>query len=132
MTTIGIVLNKQKYKVAPVIREVCHWLNNKGVKILLNDECSESLDQCQQGLPLAQLAQRADVMMVWGGDGTILNSTRVAAPLGTPIYGVNAGRLGFLTEVDIPDLLPDLQKLCGPCSTGSAPSSWSCPHRCGP
>lgn len=111
MKTIGIVLNKQKYKVVPVVEEVCHWLSNKGVEILLNDECAESLDQCQRGLPLSELAQKSDVIMVWGGDGTILNSTRVAAPLGTPIYGVNAGRLGFLTEVDIPDLLPDLQKL---------------------
>lgn len=111
MKTIGIVLNKQKYKVAPVVEEVCRWLENKGIRVLLNDECAESLGVSEEGLPLVRLAELSDCIMVWGGDGTILNSTRFAAPLGTPLYGVNAGRLGFLTEVDIPDLLPDLDRL---------------------
>ncbi|MEG6615913.1 NAD(+)/NADH kinase [Peptococcaceae bacterium 1198_IL3148] len=111
MKTIGIVLNKQKYKVAPVVEEVCRWLENRGIRVLLNDECAESLGVTNKGLTLEQLAKFSDCIMVWGGDGTILNSTRIAAPLGTPLYGVNAGRLGFLTEVDIPDLIPDLEKL---------------------
>lgn len=111
MKTIGIVLNKHKYKLAPVVEEVCHWFKNKGIEVLLSNECAENLGHLQEGLPLSKLAQLSDIIMVWGGDGTILNCSRVAAPLGTPIYGVNAGRLGFLTEVDIPELLPDLHRL---------------------
>lgn len=94
-----------------MVEQVRCWLENRGIRVLLNDECAESLGIPAEGLPLEQLAKLADCIMVWGGDGTILNSTRLAAPQGTPLYGVNAGRLGFLTEVDIPDLLPDLEKL---------------------
>ncbi|MBM7855502.1 NAD+ kinase [Desulfohalotomaculum tongense] len=111
MKTIGLVLNKQKYQVAPVVEKIYHWLKNRNINVLLSDECAETLGQPEKGHPLASLARQSDCMLVWGGDGTILNCARVAAPLGTPLYGVNAGRLGFLTEVDIPDILPGLERL---------------------
>ena len=111
MKTIGLVLNKQKYQVGPVVEKIYHWLKERSVQVLLSDECAEVLGQPQNGYPLTELAELADLIIVWGGDGTILNCARVAAPLETPLYGVNAGRLGFLTEVDIPDLLPGLERL---------------------
>lgn len=111
MKTIGMVLNRQKYTVAPIIDKICTWLKERQVDILLSDECAEILQFPGTNHPLPTLAKQCDCLMVWGGDGTILNTARTAAPLGTPIYGVNAGRLGFLTEVDIPDLLAGLEKL---------------------
>ncbi|WP_031514843.1 NAD(+)/NADH kinase [Desulfofalx alkaliphila] len=111
MKTIGLVLNKEKHKVAPVVEKIYHWLQGKNIRVLITDECAEILNINKNYYPLSQLAGMCDCLMVWGGDGTILNCARAAAPAGTPIYGVNAGRLGFLTEVDIPDLLPGLEKL---------------------
>ncbi|MBO8137282.1 MAG: NAD(+)/NADH kinase [Desulfotomaculum sp.] len=111
MKTIGLVLNKEKYKVAPVVEKIYHWLKNRNLNVLLSDECAETLGKPKEGLPPEKLARVSDCILVWGGDGTILNCTRVAAPLGTPLYGINAGRLGFLTEVDIPDILPGLERL---------------------
>ena len=49
--------------------------------------------------------------MVLGGDGTLLNSARLAAPSAVPVFGVNMGRLGFLTEVDMPQLYKALELL---------------------
>ncbi|MTI79958.1 MAG: NAD(+)/NADH kinase [Firmicutes bacterium] len=111
MNTIGMVLNKEKYKVAPVVKKIYHWLKNNNINVLMSDECAETLEQPESGHPLPQLSRLSDCMLVWGGDGTILNCTRYAAPFGTPLYGINAGRLGFLTEVDIPDILPGLESL---------------------
>ena len=50
-------------------------------------------------------------MIVFGGDGTLLRTARKVARSGTPIIGVNLGHLGFLTEIDVPEALPALEKL---------------------
>ncbi|MBR2370695.1 MAG: NAD(+)/NADH kinase [Clostridia bacterium] len=61
-------------------------------------------------LPADQVYSEADVIVVLGGDGTILESARRAAPHGTPIIGINLGRLGYMAELDMTelDLLPKL------------------------
>lgn len=58
-----------------------------------------------------EMVQRADCLIVLGGDGTLLYSARLAAPYGVPIFGINLGHLGFLTEVDIPNLQEALASL---------------------
>ncbi|MGQ9824438.1 MAG: NAD(+)/NADH kinase, partial [Desulfotomaculales bacterium] len=55
--------------------------------------------------------READCLVVVGGDGTLLGSARKAAPQGIPILGVNIGRIGFLTEIDAPDLFSALDRL---------------------
>ena len=62
------------------------------------------------GWPPQDLA-KTDCLVVLGGDGTLLGSARKAAPSGIPVLGVNMGNLGFLTEVDVPDLTESLEKL---------------------
>jgi NAD+ kinase len=52
-----------------------------------------------------------DVIIVLGGDGTLLSTARLASTVQVPIFGVNVGHLGFLTEVETDGLLPALEKL---------------------
>lgn len=61
-------------------------------------------------LPVDQIYSEADIVVVLGGDGTILESARRAAPHGKPIIGINLGRLGYMAELDMTelDLLPSL------------------------
>ncbi len=56
-------------------------------------------------LPASEIGARADVAVVIGGDGTMLRAGRQLAPYGTPLIGVNHGRLGFITDVPIRDML---------------------------
>lgn len=109
MDTIGLVFNIRKAKIGTDINRVTDWLKAKGVDILLSQESARVLGRPELGLTIPELAQLADYLMVWGGDGTLLNCTRLAAPFGTPIFGVNLGRMGFLTEIDVPDLLAGLE-----------------------
>lgn len=110
MKRIGIWLNKRKYSVLPTVKKAYSWLKEKNIDILLGNKCAKALG-ADNGYSLKELAENTDCVMVWGGDGTILSCVRTVAPFGKPVYGVNAGRLGFLTEVDIPDLFVGMERL---------------------
>ncbi len=58
---------------------------------------------------------RPALVIVLGGDGTLLAVGRIFAPSGTPILSVNLGSLGFLTEVRLSNLFPTLESWCGDC-----------------
>ena len=103
MNTIGLVVNSSKGNVAEPVSRLVSWLTDRKVTVLYNEE-SAALLGLSGGLPTRELAHQCDCIMVWGGDGTLLNCARQTAATGTPIFGVNLGRLGFLTEIDIPDL----------------------------
>ncbi|MCL5290817.1 MAG: NAD(+)/NADH kinase [Bacillota bacterium] len=111
MNTIGLVVNRNKGDVSDPVSRVLAWLALQGIKVLLNEESAALLGRQEEGMPTRTLAEKCDCIMVWGGDGTLLNCARQTAATGTPIFGVNLGRLGFLTEIDIPDLREKLQAL---------------------
>jgi NAD+ kinase len=56
------------------------------------------------GIDAAELGERADLLVSLGGDGTMLRAMSLAFARRVPVLGVNLGRLGFLAEIDIPDL----------------------------
>ena len=61
-------------------------------------------------LPPEEIFHAADAVIVLGGDGSLLDAARRASPLGKPLLGINLGRLGYMTELDMSDLSP-LEKL---------------------
>ena len=94
--TIGLIAHTGKAAALELIPELGREFAAAGVRVILEDITSEAC-QLKDGQPLAQLAKAADLLVVLGGDGTILN---VVARLGTelkPIFGINVGSLGFLT-----------------------------------
>jgi len=111
LNTIGLVVNSNKGRVAGVVDKLICWLDDQKVRVLLNEETAAFLERQGEGMPTRELAKTCDCLMVWGGDGTLLNCARQTASTGTPIFGVNLGRLGFLTEVDLPDLREKMQAL---------------------
>lgn len=111
MNTIGLVVNSNKGNVAGAVGKLVDWLQERQVKVLFNEESATLLGRPAAGMPTRELGPKCDCIMVWGGDGTLLNCARQVAPSGTPIFGVNLGRLGFLTEIDIPDLTEKMQAL---------------------
>ncbi|CCO08930.1 NAD(+)/NADH kinase [Desulforamulus hydrothermalis] len=111
MNTIGLVVNSNKGNVSEPVSKVVDWLNQQNIKVLFNQESAALLGRRGEGMPTWELAQQCDCIMVWGGDGTLLNCARQTAATGTPIFGVNLGRLGFLTEIDMPDLRHKMQAL---------------------
>jgi NAD+ kinase len=78
---------------------------------MINRESAEVLKHPGLGVPEDELVRRATVVVVFGGDGTILYAARAAAPQGIPILGVNLGGFGFLAEVNGPEVEQALQRL---------------------
>ncbi|WP_333871058.1 NAD(+)/NADH kinase [Desulforamulus putei] len=111
MNTIGLVVNSNKGDVSDPVGKVVSWLTEQNITVLFNQESAALLGRQGEGMSTRDLAEKCDCIMVWGGDGTLLNCARQTAATGTPIFGVNLGRLGFLTEIDIPDLREKMQAL---------------------
>ncbi|MHB8985488.1 MAG: NAD(+)/NADH kinase, partial [Eubacteriales bacterium] len=101
----------EKNGVRDLAYSIVKWLKENGQAVLMNQDTASALDLSGVGVPRAQLTDKIDYVIVLGGDGTILRAARKIAASSTPIIGVNFGHLGFLTEIDVPDLLPALEKI---------------------
>lgn len=111
MHTFGLEVNLEKEGVRVLAELIVKWLKEKGQAVVMNGDTARALDLGGVGVPRERLTEMADCVIVLGGDGTILRTARKVAASATPIIGVNFGHLGFLTEIDVPDLLPALEKL---------------------
>lgn len=111
MSNFGLEVNLEKNGVRDLAYCIVKWLEENGQAVLMNQDTASALDLSGVGVPRAQLTDKIDYMIVLGGDGTILRAARKIAASSTPIIGVNFGHLGFLTEIDVPDLLPALEKI---------------------
>lgn len=76
-------------------------LNRAGCEVLLDEKSAETLGSRapSRGHTRAELGERCDLAVVLGGDGTMLGVARSLAPYHRPIIGINAGRLGFITDI---------------------------------
>ena len=117
MIRVAIVCKPQKEELARLLPDLVAWLRARGYEPLLDREGGE---YCQT----APIVDRADMpahspglVIVLGGDGTLLSVARIFASTGTPILGVNLGFLGFLTEIRLGDLYATLEGWCNDCHT---------------
>lgn len=111
MPRVGIIPNLDKPDALKVTTELSAWLEGNGAEPRLSDENAASIGRPSLGLSVDELVHAIDFAIVLGGDGTLLGAAKLLAPAGKPILGVNLGHLGFLTEIELPDLykaLPDV------------------------
>ncbi|MGW3958863.1 NAD(+)/NADH kinase [Amycolatopsis sp. NPDC005003] len=103
MHSAGLVLHPRRDSAAAV-EAVLGWAGNRNIEILgIADEIVR-LNCAAEGVPAEELGRRADLLVSLGGDGTMLRAMRLADGQRAPVLGVNLGKLGFLAEVDVPDL----------------------------
>lgn len=108
--SIGILTKPKFSEVKSTLQAVVTWLRERKIDVIL-DTTSAGLLCEQGGIQKTQLASRADVLLILGGDGTMLNAARLAGERSIPILGVNMGGLGFLTEVRLEHLYPSLERV---------------------
>ena len=103
--TVGLVGRSQQDGLEPVLDELLALLKARGATILIEDRLAEISPE--EGLPrcsVEQIGEQADLVIVIGGDGSLLGAARTLARFDIPVLGVNRGRLGFLTDIS-PDEL---------------------------
>lgn len=109
---VGIVVKRGLTAATPHLRTLFEWLAAHDVEPVVDEDTGALLDS--RPLPIVsrdELARTADLVVVLGGDGTLLG---IADRIGesnrrVPLIGVNFGRLGFLTEVTLPEMIPALE-----------------------
>lgn len=98
-----MVLHPQRDS-AEAVEAVLGWAGRNGATVYgIGNEIAR-LNCAATPLTAAELGQRADLLVSLGGDGTMLRTMRLADGQRAPVLGVNLGKLGFLAEVDVPDL----------------------------
>lgn len=98
MKSIGLAPNPRKSEALDLTRNLADWLEGRGVATRVIREAAELIGRPNLAAADEDIAA-ADLLVVLGGDGTLLRWNRLAAPLGTPMIGVNFGRYGFITEI---------------------------------
>src|SRR6266704_1342006 len=97
--TNGLIANTEKAGGAKLARDVIGEFKKRSLKVIVENETAKIAKQ-KAGGSIAQIAQRSDLIVVLGGDGTILNVVAMAGKNLKPIFGINVGSLGFLTTVN--------------------------------
>ena len=98
--TIALVGKYRAPEVGGPLLELAAFLEKRKVAVVIDDLTASQLRTTKyRALPLAELGEWADLAIVIGGDGTMLNIARAIAPHDVPLVGINQGRLGFLTDI---------------------------------
>jgi NAD+ kinase len=105
--TIGIALKPDQPRLGSLVREIAKWLQDRGVESLLGLEASKASGL--PGMPRSEVADKVDLMVVLGGDGTLLAVARAIGERAVPVLGVNLGMLGYLAEISLDELFPTLE-----------------------
>jgi len=103
MHVVGMVLHPARDS-AEAVTAILGWAQRKGGQVLGLAAEIDRLNCAAIGVTAAELARRSDLLVSLGGDGTMLRALRLADRQRAPVLGVNLGKLGFLAEVDVPDL----------------------------
>lgn len=108
MFKAAIISKPQKPEVSRLLPKLITWLSQHKYTALLDSDSAAYLDE--QGIERNLLPNEApDIVIVLGGDGTLLSAARAFAKTDTPILSVNLGSLGFLTEIPLSDLYMTLE-----------------------
>lgn len=107
--SVGICVKPGETGLAKLVSELETWLGQRGIEVHADPEAARSTRTPAR--PRHELAEGADLLVVLGGDGTLLAVARAVGARDVPILGVNLGSLGYLTETSREDLFPTLEAL---------------------
>jgi len=120
--TAGIMSKPSKSELARILPDLLAWFKKHGYKVLIDRETSPYVKGPEVVARTEMASRPLDLVVVLGGDGTLLSAARAVAKAGVPILGINLGALGFLTEVPLSELYSTLEAVEKNCC-GAEPRS---------
>jgi NAD+ kinase len=109
--TIGITSKPKKPEVREIVPPLLHWLHERSIHVLIDKETNSSLDNSEKCVTRNEMPSRVELIIVLGGDGTLLATARVLNRKPVPLLAVNLGGLGFLTVITRDELFPTLERV---------------------
>ena len=106
---VGFFANTTKEKAPQIVADVSELLKKAAVVPLVPDEQAKALGLPLTGITTTQMVEEADVILVLGGDGTLLSAAHTPQIENVPILAINIGHLGFLTDASLDELKPTLK-----------------------
>lgn len=107
----GIICKPIKNIVSSVVPPLVEWLCAHKIKVLIDQETQACVGVVSHALSRDALGEKVDILIVLGGDGTLLSAARALGGNRVPILAVNLGGLGFLTSVTLDELYPLLDQV---------------------
>jgi NAD+ kinase len=109
--TAGIISKPNREPLSSVVPPLVEWLRGRNIEVFVDQETQECVDPGALTVAREALAAQVDLLIVLGGDGTLLSAARALGSHKVPILAVNLGGLGFLTSVTLDELYPLLEQV---------------------
>lgn len=109
MKKIGIICKTGRPEPVEILKGLLPGLRERGVETFVDPEAAQALNM--DGCPRSEMPKLADVLLVLGGDGTMLSAARLVCERGIPILGINLGGLGFITEFQGDEIAEAIERL---------------------
>jgi NAD+ kinase len=116
MPLAAIISKPQKPELGTILPELIAWLSRRGYQYLVDPDSAHYIDAADPIEREDMPEHKPDLVIVLGGDGTLLSAARAFARTTVPILSVNLGSLGFLTEIPLSDLYTTLDAWCADCA----------------
>jgi NAD+ kinase len=107
--TVGIVSKPGVGSAARLVPELMEWLEERGLRLRYDPPTGEYAGR-PDAIPREQVPAGSDLVIVLGGDGTLLSAARAIGRSEVPLFPVNLGGLGFLTAITIDEIYPELER----------------------
>ncbi len=111
LDSVGLIVNYKKENTQETACRIIDWLNSKKLRVYIEGNKGKEIGKEELNCPTEKFLKNVDLIISLGGDGTLLRAARLAAAEDIPVFGVNLGGLGFLTQIGIDDLEKSLEKL---------------------
>ncbi|MCG6534728.1 MAG: NAD(+)/NADH kinase [Syntrophales bacterium LBB04] len=105
---VGVFANKEKAKARDYSHTLCEWLRERGVEVFFEEAILENIAKGMAAQTRLEAAH-VDLLIVFGGDGTLLRTARLTLGCTIPIVGINLGGFGYLTEVNLNEMYSALE-----------------------
>lgn len=108
---VGIISKPKKTEIREIVPPLCAWLRERDVEVFIDKETASIVESSGKSLSRNEMSSQADLLIVLGGDGTLLATARALNRKPVPILAVNLGGLGFLTVITREELYPTLEQV---------------------